>query len=72
VLTGLKNVTVKNKENKMIQIIVLVLIGIIIGWSVPKPQTTIITTITTKVSALIAKIKAKFAKKTDTTPPTQQ
>jgi len=56
----------------MIQIIVLVLIGIIIGWSVPKPQTTIITTITTKVSALIAKIKTKFAKKTDTTPPTQQ
>lgn len=54
----------------MIKILILVLIGVIIGWSIPKPQTSIISKITGKVSSIFASIKAKFAKKNDTTPPT--
>jgi hypothetical protein len=42
----------------MIQIIVLVLIGIIIGWYIPKPA--IINTITSKVKDAINSVILKF------------
>jgi hypothetical protein len=42
----------------MIQIIVLVLIGIVIGWYIPKPA--IIDTITSKVKDAINSVISKF------------
>jgi hypothetical protein len=42
----------------MIQIIVLVLIGVVIGWHIPKPA--IIDTLTTKAKDAINSVKSKF------------
>lgn len=44
----------------MIEILVLILIGIIIGWYIPRPP--IVDTVIDKVKELINSIKVKFKK----------
>ena len=44
----------------MIQILILILIGLIIGWYIPRP--TIVDTLVNKIKDIINNIKGKFIK----------
>ena len=45
----------------MIKILILILIGVVIGWSIPKPA--IVDTVITKVKEIINNIIGKFKSK---------
>ena len=51
----------RNRKHLMIKILILILIGVVIGWSIPKPA--IVDTVITKVKEIINSIIGKFKRK---------